>query len=816
MDDDAIAPAPGTGPSTPAIERAMRFARRLSGCCESYVVLREHEKPWPSRNACALSGVESAAELALTTGEPLWVEDVRRDARFRDNPVVLGPPAVRAFAAAPILGRDGTAIGVLCIVDKRPRRFDEQIAEDLRELALGLADACEGARAPDAQSLRTKDETTQPAGEAVANLRRATPTSLMMTDRNLRLIHATPRWLSEMDLEEDNSLGRTVADLLPAYFETNKVHFERCLAGEAFRAERVKAPRSQEWRQAEFKPWRTESGEVGGVIVVSHNITEIVEALSRAERAEERLTLALDLSEIHVWELDLDQRTLVMDGNDFANERPWTFDELYTDIWQTIDPRDRPAVKAMWAEHLRSGAPYKPEYRAARSDGKEIWVSGLSRLITDGDGRPLRLLGAEQHISERKAHELALIKAKQDAESANQAKSAFLATMSHEIRTPLNGVLGMAQALSLEELSDAQREKLDVIRQSGETLLAILNDFLDLSKIEAGKLDLERVEFDMGELARGAHATFASIADKKGVAFRLAVSARARGIWLGDATRIRQVLYNLISNALKFTDAGGVWVSVGCNGQSLKIKVRDTGIGMTPEQLSRLFQKFEQADISTTRRFGGTGLGLAICHELAALMGGSIQAKSADGRGTTFIVQLPLQYVGESEMAAEPAQVATAGPADECSSAVLKVLAAEDNRVNQLVLRTLLAQVGIEPHIVDDGAAAVAAWESGEWDMILMDVQMPVMDGPTATELIRKQEALAGRGRTPIFALTANAMAHQVAEYQAAGMDGVLSKPIQVTALFAAVKAVLQAAGTRPQKPEEALDYRPNLAANKA
>jgi signal transduction histidine kinase/CheY-like chemotaxis protein len=381
---------------------------------------------------------------------------------------------------------------------------------------------------------------------------------------------------------------------------------------------------------------------------------------------------------------------------------------------------------------------------------------------------------------------LQLGQARDASAAANTAKSAFLATMSHEIRTPLNGVLGMAQAMAADELSQVQRDRLSVIHRSGEALLAILNDVLDLSKIEAGKLELETIEFDLGELAQGAYSAFTALANKKGLSFALDI-AQARGRYLGDPTRIRQILYNLISNALKFTDQGEIRVIARHDGTMLEIAVADTGVGISPDNLVRLFQKFDQLDSSTTRRYGGTGLGLAICHELAQLMGGEIGVESRVGEGSRFIVRLPLPMIGEER---GPPQLAPA-PACDLKPMRLRVLAAEDNAVNQLVLKTLLHQLGLEPIVVEDGAAAVEAWSASEWDVILMDVQMPVMDGLTAAAEIRRMERETGRRPTPIIALTANAMSHQVEQYLAAGMDGHVAKPIAAADLFQALSAVM-------------------------
>jgi signal transduction histidine kinase/CheY-like chemotaxis protein len=531
---------------------------------------------------------------------------------------------------------------------------------------------------------------------------------------------------------------------------------------------------------------------------LAESVRERDAAMERTERSEERLNVALGLADLHVWELDYVRRELIKAGAEetfFAE--PQTYEGLYRDIYVTIDPRDRPAVEADWRDHVENGAPYRPEYRIDRDDGREVWVQGSVKLFADARGRPQRLVGALQNITDRKHAEQALLQAKAEAEAANVAKSAFLATMSHEIRTPLNGVLGMAQAMAADELSPAQRERLGVIHQSGGALLSILNDILDLSKIEAGKLELEEIDFDLGQVARGSHATFASLADEKRVAFTLEVDP-AIGVYRGDPTRVRQILDNLTSNALKFTDAGEIRVTIGDSDGGLEIAVSDTGVGMSPETLQAIFHKFAQADSSTTRRFGGTGLGLAICRELAELMGGTIEAASRAGGGSCFTVRLPLARVEAAPKAA--ATLAAEAPADVRDMARLHVLAAEDNAINRLVLQTLLLQVGVEPVMVENGAEAVAAWKDAAWDLILMDVQMPVMDGPTATRTIRGQEAVAGLRRTPIIGLTANAMAHQVAEYRAAGMDAVVTKPIDAGQLFATLQAVLDGDGDDVQE----------------
>jgi signal transduction histidine kinase/ActR/RegA family two-component response regulator len=375
-----------------------------------------------------------------------------------------------------------------------------------------------------------------------------------------------------------------------------------------------------------------------------------------------------------------------------------------------------------------------------------------------------------------------------EAAAANAAKTTFLATMSHEIRTPLNGVLGMLQVMEADPLSEVQRERLRIVRKSGEGLTAVLNDVLDLSKIEAGRLEIETVAFDLPELLVGCHHAFSVLAIEKGLRYTLTIAPETRGLYHGDPLRLRQVIGNLLSNAVKFTPQGGVDLSARLNDGVLEIAVSDTGVGVAPDNLDRLFGKFSQLDASSTRRHGGTGLGLAICRELCGLMGGAIDVASAVDHGSTFTVFLPADRLSAAPVA--PARVPLDDPSAPRSSQP-RVLAAEDNQVNQLVLRAILGQAGIEPVMVANGAQAVSAWRDGDWDLVLMDVHMPVMDGIAATQEIRRREAAEGRTRTPIIALTANAMSHQVQNLLAEGFDDHVAKPIDVATLFLAVDQAL-------------------------
>jgi PAS domain S-box-containing protein len=784
----------GLEQSGPVFDRARRLARTLFQDVEASVVLLGEGDAWRSHDPTGNAPKDApVARLVVDSGELLWVADASQDERFRHRPNVAGPAHVRFYAAAPIRLEDGSIPGVFAVAGQTPKPFDHALAERLQDLADFVAD--EWSRIQSRIARETARRESDVAQRMVAQIIDTAPLSLLMTDLEMRVISASPRWIESRQLSGREVIGHSLYELFPSTYEKWRPDYDRCLAGESLQADRVEFHRpdgSVIWLQVELTPWRESDGAVGGLIISSHDVTSMVEALERTERSEERLRVAMETADIHVWELDFRRRELINIGaaaNFYTEDQ--TYDALARDIWSTIDERDLPRVQEEWRRHEEEGAPYRPEYRVRRSDDKDVWVQGAVRYLTDDQGQALRMIGALQNITDRKAAELALVHAKEEAESATRAKSAFLATMSHEIRTPLNGVLGMAQAMAMGEVTDQQRERLDVIRQSGESLLAILNDVLDLSKIEAGKLELEQAEFDIDELSRGAIGAFAATAQAKGLSFELKVGRAARGIYRGDSVRVRQILYNLVSNALKFTEAGGVKVAVSRQGKRLSIAVRDTGIGIAPDKLVGLFQKFEQADASTTRRYGGTGLGLAICRDLAELMGGTIRADSTLGEGATFSVELPLKRLAVAPSRPQPAPAAAHAPTDGVS---IRLLAAEDNGMNQLVLRTLLEQVGVQPVIVGNGREAVEAWAREPWDLILMDVQMPDMDGPTATGVIRARERAEGRARTPIVALTANAMSHQVAEYLRTGMDGFVAKPIEAARLYAVIQDALDRA----------------------
>lgn len=409
-----------------------------------------------------------------------------------------------------------------------------------------------------------------------------------------------------------------------------------------------------------------------------------------------------------------------------------------------------------------------------------IWLRISGAPFYDPAGRYMGYRGVGSNVS-------ALIAAAEKAEAGSQAKSRFLANMSHELRTPLTGVLGMAELLGETDLTRRQREMIDTIRDSGEGLLAILNDILDLAKIEAGKMVIEHEPFVPAEILTRVRALFAPRAAAAGLELRIAPEAACATPRMGDANRLLQILHNLVSNSVKFTQQGFISVSVELAPEepgSLLFTVRDTGIGMTAEQMSKVFEEFEQAETSTARRFGGTGLGLSITRRLTMLMGGTITLDSEPGNGTTVTLLLPAPPAGASLRA--PVRPVMAGLHG------MRLLVADDNRTNRKILDTMLTGLGASVVLAVDGQTACDAFRPGAFDALLLDISMPGLDGMGALAEIRAMEARAGAMPVPALAVTANAMSHQIEDYLAAGFDGHIAKPFRKETLAQALEGAVE------------------------
>ncbi len=455
-------------------------------------------------------------------------------------------------------------------------------------------------------------------------------------------------------------------------------------------------------------------------------------------------------------------------------------------LTQLIVPADAPRMAEALAHSMATEQPYLIEYALQHADGSLRWIWEHGAVVRDAGGAVRWIDGVMLDITERRRMEQELRAAKDKAEQAAAARAAFVANMSHEIRTPMNSILGFTDVLLDSGLQPEQRRHLDTIRNAGRSLLRLLNEVLDTAKLDKGAVELELADYSLLALIDELASTASAAAQAKGLALEMHYAPDLPPHLHGDALRMRQVLGNLLDNALKFTATGSVSLHAGVTGGQLHITVRDTGIGIAPERLGAIFEPFTQADASMTRRYGGTGLGTTISKQLVELMGGSIRVDSTPGAGSCFHVLLPL-----APAKGDPAAISAPAAGAPCALPPLRVLAADDVAQNLELLRVLMEKRGHMVTTVADGAACVELATQHAFDVILMDVQMPVLDGLAATRAIRAAEARHGRTRTPVIAMTASVLdAHRQASREA-GMDGFASKPVEWAALSQELARVL-------------------------
>ncbi|MCG8442516.1 MAG: PAS domain-containing protein, partial [Caulobacterales bacterium] len=548
------------------------------------------------------------------------------------------------------------------------------------------------------------------------------------------------------------------------------------------------------WVEITLSPVFDEAGELRKWIAVERDTTlrlankgKLQKAKNEAEQLSQRLRLAASAAGVGFWTYNVTRNQLEWDDVmfDHYGVKRSDFRGIVEDWSERVHPDDLPAAQEALQRAVDGGEDFDSRFRVVRPDGEERHITAHAALDRREDDE-LVLIGVNWDAT-------TLMHALQRAEAANVAKSTFLANMSHEVRTPLNGVLGMASMLAKTPLGREQQRMIDVITNSGDALVRIVDDILDISKIEAGKLQIEQIDFDIDDIVASVVSVVTQRADEKGVRLEVSPSDLPPRGYVGDPTRIRQILTNLVSNAIKFTDAGSVTVDVRArpisesDAISLSVEVTDTGPGVDPAVAKRLFTPFTQADASSSRRHGGAGLGLAISKQLCEMMGGGIELESAPGGGSTFRFFIPVQS----------AAAQADGTADALGAP--RVLVAEDNPTNRMVLEMILSSIDAEVTMAENGQEAVDAYAGGEFDIVLMDIQMPELSGVEATRRIRAFERDQRRAATPILAVTANVMEHQIAEYLTVGMNDCVAKPVKAGQLCRKIFELLAAENVQDQ-----------------
>jgi PAS domain S-box-containing protein len=830
------------------LNEILKLAATICGANQAAISFVDGETQYfKAKHGMEITQLPLSASFCLQTlmhDDIFQIEDAKKDPMFAGHLTVTGTSLIRFYAGIALTIQDGSRIGTLCVLGSAPRVLTESQKICLRVLGRQVAttidllltterlhdsltvsnDHTQLLQEQNQELHQVNMELQQSEEEIRTNLEYITDLQLNLerTERQYReLVDSANDIIYELDNRGTFSLVNTAMTSVTNYEKsqligmlyTDLVHPDDRQRVKEFYKNQRKANATQSylefrivcgddsviWVGQNVNMFYDANQLVCKVNAVSRDITLLKETQHKLERSEEiyRLISTNTRDLITLYEAT-DEATPTFISPSVKDILGYEPEEIVgKSPFHLVHEDDRELIRDVTRRITLNGKPATFEFRALRKDGEMIWLESNSQPFFNAVGEIVGFQASAREITKRKQFEKSLHEAKLKAEQATNAKSEFLSMMSHEIRTPMNAIIGLTNILLEDSPTESGKQYLNLLKFAGQNLLTIINDILDFSKIEAGKLELEETTFDLQELVTNTKMMLMPKANEKGLAMTVSYDEALSLNFIGDPVRIGQVLMNLAGNAVKFTSSGSVHIAVSRvtatgKSQRVKVMVSDTGIGISPEKLVSIFDRFSQADAYTTRKFGGTGLGLSITKSLVELMGSTISVTSEIDHGSVFEFTLDLETCDASCKEDESTVMTVRSESEN-----VRVLLVEDNAVNQIVASTYLKKWNMEVTIAANGLQAVEAIESKNYDVVLMDLQMPVMDGYAATELIRKKPDSYFR-EIPIIALTASAMMGMKDRVLEVGMNDFISKPFNPDELkskiLSAISASLQEA----------------------
>ena len=781
-----------------------RLAALICDAPISLVSLVDKDRQW-FKSRHGLNATETPRNIAFCSyaileSKTFYVPNADEDKRFFDNPLVKSDPNVKFYAGVPLELEPGVRLGTLCVIDTKPRELSNDQLEALECLARQVTYLLD-LRLKNSRLNQIKDKQNSSLKEMRGELE--TKKMLERTQEAAKIgswhvdIKSNKCYWSSMTYkihEEDPSKKIFVEDGINYYSQEYRSVIQECLE-QAIRDGKdwdeelqiITAKGKLKWVRAIGHPVLVDN-ELVLIEGTFQDISTRKENDEKTENLNRRLTLALKASGVGVWEWNLITNELIWDKQmyNLYGIKESDFEGAYMAWERGLHPDDRESSSALIRLATEGKAKFDTEFRVLRPSGNIRNIRALADVVYDDEDRPIKMIGVNWDITESVHTKAQLAEEKERAEQLLQVKSAFLANMSHEIRTPLNGIVGFTQLLAQKNLPEEVSNYVGYIKSSSESLLVIINDILDVSKIESGKLKIENVPFSLKKKVEASIKNFEASVLHKNISLSYKVSDEVPEVLSGDPFRLKQILLNLIGNAIKFTEKGSILVEVDVSKKlandffELLFKVTDTGVGIACDSVEKLFKNFEQADSSITRKYGGTGLGLSICASLVNLMGGEISVKSNVGEGSVVSFTIVAEKNGLSTDSDR--QNTTQESTDSLEfNKNIKILVAEDNKINQIMFGEVLKKAGYQSvDFVENGQEAVDAASSKSYDVIFMDVQMPKMDGYTATKMIKEQATKS----LPIIGLSANVFKEEKERGIQSGMDDYLEKPINTEKLM--------------------------------